>query len=130
MKNLPIKFRAKNIRTGEYVYGDFIQSPVDVPVIRVWNAEECKNGFYAYDDYEIYPDSVSQLVGYDAAGNEVYEGDWIKLEGNTTDVVQVRWDNNHTCVAVSWNNGLSDSYGSVFNHYDRKPFLVEVDDNE
>ena len=78
MKNIPIKFRAKNIGTGEYVYGDLIQAPVDLPTIRVWNAEECKNGFYAYDDYEVYPDSVCQLVGYDAAGNEVYEGDLVK----------------------------------------------------
>ena len=122
MKNIPVKFRAKDCITDDFVFGDLIH-----------DFKHTFIGSLIADGYaksEVYPDSVSQLVGYDAAGNEVYEGDWIKLEGNTTDVVQVRWDNNHTCVAVSWNNGLSDSYGTVFNHYDRKPFLVEVDNNE
>ena len=122
MKNLPIKFRAKCIQTGNlmtFELGECLKRlrPDYLTVI-------------TNDVYTIDAETICQLVGYDAAGNEVYEGDWIKLEGNTTDVVQVRWDNNHTCVAVSWNNGLSDSYGSVFNHYDRKPFLVEVDNNE
>lgn len=63
-----IKFRAKRIDGGGYVYGDLIQSPYDMPVIRVF-----ENGSYTYNDYEIYPESVAIFVGYDASGNEVYE---------------------------------------------------------
>ena len=59
---IPIKFRGRDIagtmRFGHYVTLD------DYPFIK-------QDGCY----YEVYPDSVAQLVGYDSAGNEVYEGD-------------------------------------------------------
>ena len=122
MKNIPIKFRAKCIETGNLITFELGECSAELRPDYL--------SVISDDVYTIDAETICQLVGYDAAGNEVYEGDWIKLEGNTTDVVQVRWDNNHTCVAVTWKNGLSDSYGTVFNHYDRKPFLVEVDDNE
>ncbi len=76
MKNVPIKFRGQQLTADkDFVYGDLIQYPYDLPVIRVFDDEECKKGLYAYDDYKVYPESVAQLVGYDADGKEVYEGD-------------------------------------------------------
>ena len=52
------------MRFGHYVTLD------DYPFIK-------QDGCY----YEVYPDSVAQLVGYDSAGNEVYEGDLLETHG-------------------------------------------------
>lgn len=83
MKNVPIKFRGQQLTADkDFVYGDLIQYPYDLPIIRVFDDEECKKGLYSFDDYEVYPESVAQLVGYDAEGNEVYEGDKLKFCGN------------------------------------------------
>jgi len=68
MKGVPIKFRGKRVKDGKTVYGWAYKS-------------ECPmSSFPAIIDYNdkynaIYPESVAQLVGYDADGNEVYEGD-------------------------------------------------------
>lgn len=65
--NIPIKFRGKRVDTGEFVFGDFIhRGPL-----------EGKPGIIDEQDFynEVDPDSVVQLVGYDADDNEVYEGD-------------------------------------------------------
>lgn len=61
MKGIPIKFRAKLCSTGEYVYSSQVRQ-------------------YEKDLSQGYIDServcnICQLVGYDAAGNEIYEGD-------------------------------------------------------
>lgn len=58
--NRPIKFRGKRVDTGEFVYGDVAHTEVGVLI---------GAGF------EVEPKSVKQLVGYDADGREVYEGD-------------------------------------------------------
>lgn len=80
--NLPIKFRGQMLNADkDYVYGDLIQEPFGLPVIRVFDYEECEKGFYAADDYEVYPDSVARLIGYDADGNEVYSDDALS-DGN------------------------------------------------
>lgn len=61
MKGIPIKFRAKLCSTGEYVYSSQVRQ-------------------YEKDLSQGYIDServcnICQLVGYDAAGDEIYEGD-------------------------------------------------------
>lgn len=61
MKGVPIKFRAKSCKTGEYIYSTQVyQYPKNLALGNM-------NGEEVYD--------ISQLVGYDAAGEEVYEGD-------------------------------------------------------
>ena len=73
---VPIKFRGKCLNAEKtIVYGDLIQAPYDLPVIRVFNDKECKKGICTYEDYEVYPESVAQLVGYDANGDEIYKDD-------------------------------------------------------
>lgn len=98
MKGIPIKFRI-----------------VDVD-------GDCK--FVELSRFEAlgYGAKVSQLVGYDAEGNEVYEGDKVKVGD---EIVKVEWCNECTCFAVKWKNGTSDSYGTVFYHYNDKPYLVK-----
>ena len=61
MTRAEIKFRGKLKSTGEYIYGDFTHSLSDEKVYIAWEEAE--------------PESVAQLVGYDAEGAEVYEGD-------------------------------------------------------
>ena len=63
-----IKFRGKTLG-DELVYGDVIHYRTGEVAI----ADEYRS---------VLPESVSQLVGYDADGNEVYEGDQlIRLDG-------------------------------------------------
>ena len=60
MKGIPIKFRGKRIDGNGYVYGDL---------------EHKYSRDIWIDCFEVYPESVSQLVGYDVDGKELYEGD-------------------------------------------------------
>lgn len=58
----PIKFRGRDVHTGELIYSD---GGVYYSAV----------GVLTNDGREVEPDSVAQLVGYDANGREVYEGD-------------------------------------------------------
>ena len=75
----PIKFRGRDIETGEYVYAELGQV-----------SEEINPGYLTFlsDDgfYTVETDTVAQLVGYDANGNEVYEGDTLVSVTGETDI--------------------------------------------
>lgn len=64
MKGIPIKFRAKSCKTGEYLYSTQVRQ----------HKKNLSQGYM--NDEEVY--NICQLVGYDADGNEVYEGDKVK----------------------------------------------------
>lgn len=72
-----IKFRGKRLANGEWVYGDLMQFKGKPAIIS--SAGELiyfavtKQGLRGIAEVE--PESVAQLVGYDADGKEVYEGD-------------------------------------------------------
>ena len=70
MKNVPIKFRGTT-PDNELVFGKYLtcthNSEGEDTVL--WIGDE-DNGYHIVMD-----DSIVQLVGYDAEGNEVYEGD-------------------------------------------------------
>lgn len=72
MKNVPIKFRGRDNISGEYHFGDYVTRP-DGCAIRV----QIQKNLLDMHEYEISvdPESVDQLVGYDANGKEIYEGD-------------------------------------------------------
>ena len=61
----PIKFRGRT-QNGNLIYGDLIHFRGYISI------HENGSGIY-----HIAPDSVAQLVGYDANGKEVYEGDTV-----------------------------------------------------
>ncbi|MBR2734448.1 MAG: hypothetical protein IKG61_01370 [Selenomonadaceae bacterium] len=70
----PIKFRGRD-KNGKFRYGDF--NDIDLGTI-----------FADVDE-----DSIAQFVGYDANGNEVYEGDTIEFNGGTyTARLEEYWD--------------------------------------
>lgn len=73
MKGVPIKFRGTSIKTQCIVYGDLMHYGDQVHI-----RYQCdKDDFYDFASTPVYPDSIVQLVCYDAEGNEVYEGDTI-----------------------------------------------------
>lgn len=59
--NRTIKFRGRDICTGKFVFGDLAHTEVGVLI----------------GAHEVQPESVAQLVGFDADDREVYEGDKI-----------------------------------------------------
>ena len=61
-----IKFRGLGI-DGEIYYGDVYHTRKDVGI------HDVEHGSI----YEVEPDSIAQLVGYDKDGNEIYEGDTV-----------------------------------------------------
>lgn len=76
VRKVPIKFRGKIKDSDEYICGWYAEGFNDdgkmVPRI-IYDTE---NPAYWY---EVEPESVVQLVGYDVEGNEVYEGDEINV---------------------------------------------------
>lgn len=94
----PIKFRGKRIDNGKFVFGDLqtyfrTDGKTKSFVIRTWErlddwvavAPDKSVTVAEYYERPIDPDSVAQLVGYDADGREVYEGDIIVDDnGNET----------------------------------------------
>lgn len=66
----PIKFRGVDLKTGEFVYGDFVHY---VPMSS-FNGIVDEFGVV----HDIVPNSQAQLVGFDKKdGDEIYEGDII-----------------------------------------------------
>lgn len=68
-----IKFRGRDICTGEWLYGDLRQRAGCLPsIIRSF----CNNGKLDYCETPIHRDSLGQFTGlYDKSDNEIYEGD-------------------------------------------------------
>lgn len=77
MKNVPIKFRGKPTLSSDYIYGDYVARQ-DGCAIRFRENENLFN-MHVYE-VAVKPESVAQLVGYDADGNEVYEDDEVYSE--------------------------------------------------
>lgn len=135
MKDVPIKFRGKTLTADKaFVYGDLIQCPFALPIIRVFDEEECKKGFYAFEDYEVYPESVAQLVGYDADGSEVYEGDKLYyyhcfcFSGSTIRKDKIKSEG--VCKVISADR-LKGLYGELLNNpFDYTFLLKSTVDNE
>ena len=70
-RKIPIKFRGKDIETGDYRYGYLVVH------------EGGKYEYWIYGgefNYPVEPDSVRQLADYDVDGREVYEGDELYLD--------------------------------------------------
>lgn len=80
-----IKFRGCDLDSGEYVCGEFGQGATSgEPVIYLYD-EDAQQWVGAAVD----PDSVAQLVGYDANGKEVYEGDILLDELDNEHVAEI-----------------------------------------
>lgn len=87
-----IKFRGR-IKSGKFVYGDLIHKDESVSIRT--------NKSYRY--YEVDPESISQLVGRDCDGAEIYEGDLLEntFNGNTFVVSVHVFPNSTKCLKLT-----------------------------
>lgn len=72
-----IKFRGKSKYSGKFVYGGLYDGGNQYYIVNVYYEGKASSNFEEmFTELEpIYPETIAQLVGYDANGNEVYEGD-------------------------------------------------------
>ena len=126
-----IKFRGKDIKTGQFVFGDLETRPrEDIMVIHQYN----EDGSYR-SQVKVDPETVGQFTGLlDKNGREIYEGDLFSLDGLMTMVVYEP-ENGYYCLRMSDNEHwmlpldrrITEYYEVISNIYDH-PELLETEE--
>ena len=70
MRGVPFKFRGKSIEDGRIVYGRHL---LQFSGSGIWIGDELS----AFN-YQVCPDTVAQLIGYDVDGTEIYDDDMLE----------------------------------------------------
>ena len=72
-----IKFRGKRVDNGEWVYGDYHRRAGGAHCIIAMEPDE--QGKVVYIVHQVNPATVGQFTGYVENGDDIYEGDVIKV---------------------------------------------------
>ena len=126
-----IKFRGKDIKTGQFVFGDLETRPKeDFMVIHQYH----EDGSYK-SQVKVDPETVGQFTGLlDKNGREIYEGDLFSLDG-TMIMVVYEPENGYYCLRMSdsdyfmlpLDRRFTDYYEVISNIYDH-PELLETEE--